>query len=327
MKKRIIIFLAALLVAIPLWQGINILESNLEHFLFWREMAENPEVLSAQAQTIVLEKELRDLKPIRDHRVEELELSAKTIISVLFTSSQKEGRVLFDKESERKLPIASLTKLMTAYLVLENYDLDQVVEISKEAVEEEGDFGNLRIGERLSIRNLLYLFLIESSNDAAFAISQLVGEDNFFGWMNLKANVFGLKDTFFVNSTGLDPDDLEDPINYSTAKDLVKLVDNLFDYPLIWEILSKKEYDLYDSDGVFHHKLINTNELLTADEPWVSRIIGGKTGWTPEAQGCLILILEAPKGKGYLVNVILGSEDRFEDMKELINWLPKAYKW
>lgn len=322
------IFLVVFLVSLPLFWGINLLERNLEEFFFWQKMAKDPKILAAQINQEILEQKLRNLKPIRDQTIKDLEIEARSAISVLvdLSNPNQTSRILFEKNSQEKLPIASLTKLMTAYLVLENYNLEEIVEISKRAVEQEGEFGNLKIGEKFKIKDLLYLLLIESSNDAAYALAEVIGENGFVQLMNLEAKNLELKNTYFVNPTGLDPDLPSDPQNLSTARDLIKLIKVLLNKPLLWEMLSLPKFDLYSPDGIFHHQLKNTNELLV-EGSFKTKIIGGKTGWTPEALGCLVLVLEAPKSKGLLINIILGSKNRFQEMKNLINWLYRAYKW
>jgi len=117
------------------------------------------------------------------------------------------------------------------------------------------------------------------------------------------------------------------PINYSTARDLFLLTRHLKTfYPSVFEILGVKEHPLYTKDGKFHHTMENTNELLSLNG-WPTKVLGGKTGWTPEARGALVLVLESPKAKGYLVNVVLGSEDRFQDMKKLVNWVFDSWRF
>lgn len=325
MSKGFKIFLLSFLLSLPFWWGVNLLEKPLEDFFFWQEIGKNPEILTAQVSSQLM---ISSLRPTRDWTVEDFETEAKSTeaksaVSVLINNQDQE-KVLFAKEIDKKLPIASLTKLMTAFVVLENYDLSQMIEISKEAVEQDEDFGNFKIGETFLAKDLLYPLLIESSNDAAYALAEVISVDGFVDLMNFEAQKLGLADTYFVNPTGLDPKDQEQPVNYTTVEDLVKLTNYLLKIPLIWEILSAPEYDFYSPDGVFHHKLINTNELLKNNE---IEIIGGKTGWTPRAQGCLLLVTKAPKSKGYLVNIILGSKNRFEEMKKLLDWLNNAYRW
>ncbi|MBI2624960.1 MAG: D-alanyl-D-alanine carboxypeptidase [Candidatus Nealsonbacteria bacterium] len=291
-------------------------------------MASNSRFLSALTAEVSLNNYLLGSKPFKNNQGEGLQIGAKSAISLFFPSNPAfQDKILFQKSPERKLAIASLTKLMTAYTALKNYNLDQILRVSEEAVREEEDFGQLKIGERLSVENLLYLLLMESSNDAAYVLAENINKDHFLELMNSASRFLGLENTYFVNFTGLDPDEEQGPINYSSAQDLSGFVKELLANPIFWTILQKKEYDLFSPTGVFHHKLVSTNELLDSQEPWRDRIIGGKTGWTPSAKGCLILVLEAPKGKGYLINVILGSQDRFEEMKKLVNWVQESYDW
>lgn len=305
------------------------MEENLSDFLFWFEMAENKKVAAAFAAQGELEQKLKQMAPLRDFSAPEPEIEARAGFSLL--AGPKKEKVLFAKNPDTKLAIASLTKLMTAYVVLENYDLSQIIKISKESVLQEAEFGKLKIGEIFKAGDLLYPLLMESSNDAGFALSfdyEGMSQQAFFDLMNLEAENFGLKNTFFVNSTGLDPKNPEDTPNYSTAKELAYLTDFLIQkQPLIWEILGKKEFSLFAADNVFHHKMKNNNQLLEKTDNWGPYVLAGKTGWTERAQGCLILAVKAPKNQGYLINVILGAEDRFGEMEKLVDWVFLAYKW
>ena len=313
-------FILALLLSLPFFWGGNIFQKNLEDFFFWQKIANNPYLLTAQ---VASEEQIEALKPIRNFEVGGLEIEAKSGISV-FLSNQGFERILFEKESREKFPIASLTKLMTAETVLENYDLSQEIKISEKAVYQDEDAGNLRVGEVFTAKELLYPMLIESSNGAAFALSEIIGEESFVDLMNLEAENLGMENTYFLNPTGLDPKSSKSRANYSTTEDLIKLARRLLETkPITWEISAEKEFNLSTSDGIFHHKLTNTNKLLGE----IPGIVGGKTGETYLASGCLILIVKAPKEKGYLINVILGSENRFEDMEKLLNWVETAYKW
>lgn len=320
-------FLIACLISIPFWWGINLLEKNFQDFFFLREISKNPQMLVAQLNQQKLEERLREIKPIRDYRVENLEINAKSAVSVFVIGDREKS--LFDKNSFRQLPVASLSKLMTALVVLENYDLAKTIKISEEAFNQEGEAGKLEPGEELRVKDLLYVLLIESSNDAAYALANdynEITEEKFVELMNLEIEKLNLKDTHFINSTGLGIGNFN---NYSNSEDLIKFTEYLLNYSPadsqvnIWEILSTKEFALYLANGSFHHQLENTNELLGE----IPLIIGGKTGWTPAAQGCLLLVLEAPKHQGFLINVILGSQDRFGEMKKLIDWTYQAYKW
>ena len=322
-SKFLKFFLIGLALSLPFWWGINVLERNLEDFFFWK-LTEDLEFKTQVSQPLI---DYSSLKPIRNWEVEDLEIEAKSAISVEITKNGKQ-KVLFEKTGDLKLPIASLTKLMTAYLVLENnYDLSDEIKITQEMVEQEGDAGYLKVGDIFRIKDLLHISLMESSNDAAYALSgAYLDPGTFINVMNSEAKNLGLKDTYFTNSTGLDPDNPKNPINYSTANDFVKFTQSLLEKPLIFDILSTPEMNLYLPNGV-NYKIENTNELLKENLGWSSLIVGGKTGWTPQARGCLLLVLRSQKADGYLINVIFGSENRFEEMKKLVNWIITAYKW
>lgn len=322
MKSKL--FFVSFLISLPFWWGMNVLIKNLENIFFWQIISQNPRILTAQLSHQRFQNYLEDLKPFKKWDAEDLEIKAESAISVEIDEKGRK-KVLFEKNSEKKLPIASLTKLMTAFIVLENYDLSLGVEISKEAVEQENEAGHLKVGEFFTVRNLLYPLLMESSNDAAYALAEIIGQKAFIDLMNLEAKNLALNNTYFSNPTGLDPNNSQEQINYSTVKDLVKLTSHLIkEHPFIWEILSLPELDFYTEDGVFHHKIINTNELL---KEFPAIIVGGKTGETPKAKGCLILVTKSPTNKGYLINIVLGSDDRFGEIKKIINWIYSAYEW
>jgi D-alanyl-D-alanine carboxypeptidase len=315
--------LVCIILSVFFWSGVDILEKGMEDFFYVRELEKNPLVLIADISSLAL---LNIGEPIRIQEVPDLKILAKSAISV-FVDSQERDLILFEKNKSEKLPIASLTKLITALVASNIYELSDTIEISKQAVEQEGEEIELKVGEVLSVKELLHMALIESSNDAAYALAtpniktKRLKEESFVDLMNLEAyHNIGLnpKITHFINPTGLDPEDPLQITNYSTAEDLVKLAKYLIKYKSeILEILSQRE------NGDFSYALENTNELLGE----IEGIIGGKTGYTDRAGGCLILILEGPRKNTFLINVILGSENRFEEMKELINWTKQAFRF
>jgi D-alanyl-D-alanine carboxypeptidase len=150
-------------------------------------------------------------------------------------------------------------------------------------------------------------------------LTEPIGEEGFVDLMNINAKNLGLKNTRFFNPTGLEPDGPNEPINHSTVGDLVKLAKYILkNYPQIFKITANQSYTILKPNGAVHHFIPeNTNELLGK----VPGIIGGKTGWSPKASGCLLLVLKNPKGNGYFVTVVLGSNDRFGDMKKIIEAL------
>lgn len=250
--------------------------------------------------------------PIRNWAIEEPEIQAKAA-GVFDPDGEK---FLYQKNIREKLPIASVTKMMTAIIALENLKLEDIVTISKKAVMTEGENGQLIIGEELTVRDLLYIMLMESSNDAAIALTDTL--DNFVILMNKKVEELDLKDTEFIDSTGISK------WNYSTVLELAKLAKYSFTKPLIWQILGIKELEIISQNGQIKHNLVNTNKLLGE----IPEIIGGKTGFTDEAGGCMLAMIKILDKPGdYLITIVLGSKDRELETKKLIEWIREAYVW
>jgi D-alanyl-D-alanine carboxypeptidase len=219
-------FYIALLLSLPFWWGINFLEKDLSEIFYWQEIEKNHQILTAQIN-----------QQINITKIENLEISAESAISVCSDGGKK--KILFEKNSDKKLPIASLSKLMTASVVLEHYDMEQLLKISKRAAEQPGiEAGKLKAGEKFFVKDALCAMLIGSNNTVAYALAEMVGEQGFVDLMNLEAKKIKLENTVFKNPTGLDYFQ-----QYSTTKDLVKLTDYLLNkHPVIWEILVKPEF-------------------------------------------------------------------------------------
>jgi len=313
--------IALVLVSLTTW-GVNFLGQDLEKFFLNQQFTSNPQILAAQANQMEFAQLMRDSKPLRIRASEDLDIEAKAAISVLLNNHGGE-KILFEKAAEAALPIASLSKLITVDVILKNYDLAKEIIITKEAVSQEEDFGKLRVGDVLTVQQLLYPLLMESSNDAAFALANDydgVNETTFVKMMNENAKNLGLANTHFVNSSGLDPETWEskEKINVSSARDLKQLAKELLKTPLVWEILSTPKINLYGET------LVSTNKLLGV----IPGIIGGKTGYTDTALGCFVLVVKAPNNQGQIINVILGTTlDRFSEMEKLIDWTNQAYLW
>jgi len=252
--------------------------------------------------------------PYRKWEIRELDLSAESGIVVEANFDEQE-KILYSKNGYMKLPIASITKLMTAVVAIENYNLLQniKIKISEEAFLQEGNPGKLTAEMGLTANDLLYIMLIESNNTAALALSEGMDKFDFVRLMNEKARALSMGNTFFLEPTGLAPE------NVSTSFDLIKLTKYILNYhPEISQISRLKEYELANY-GI----LINTDELLGE----VPEIVVGKTGFTLEAKGCLLLTLKNPREDGYLFYVVLGADDRFSEMKKMIEWANTAYQW
>ncbi len=231
----------------------------------------------------------------------------------------RSSRFLYEKDIDLKLPIASLTKVLSAVIVLEKLNLEDIVTVSEQSIKVDGEKQDLYLGEKLSVKNLLKLMLIESSNDAAYALAEYAKtrDINFIEAMNAKAAAISMKNSLF-----LDPAGLEDRA-YSTGEDLVKLVEYSLNYQEIWDISSEKTAIIESSDERIKHSVISTNRLLGL----IKDIVGGKTGFTEGAGQCMILVASVPEYDGKIISIVLGSGDRFGDTQKLIEWTRTAYRW
>lgn len=260
-------------------------------------------------------------RPLSKDKINELNLESNNFLSVFI----KDGKeiILSEKKADEVIAIASLTKLMTAIIVLENYNLDDLIQISASAVATYGDAGNLQIGEIMTIRDLLYITLIESSNDGAEALAEKMGVSTFVYKMNEKATSLGMNNTWFINPSGLDEENL---YNFSTVNDLKKMVVYILEnHSLIAEILSLPEKELTSHSGI-SRTIRNTNVLLEESDAY----LWGKTGYTNRANGCLILILNnfsINNNQGYVINIIAGADDKFGEARKLEQWLKESFIW
>lgn len=314
-------FIAAFLASLPFWVGVNAFSSNLENTFYLSQLSEYPEVLAAQTSQIT------QTKPglvSRNNTIPYLSLETNAAFAV-YVDDRGRTRTLFAKNQEQPLPIASLTKLMTSHVVAKYFPEKEIIPITARAVQKEEDTGKFRAGESFFAKDLLRSLLIESSNDAAAAFAQFWGRETFLNSMNEEAKTLGLEYTSFADEAGVDPGNVESKANLASAEDLFLLSKYILENePAIFDILRTSFFNLSTSQGKFHHKVTTTNDLLLSNG-WPAKVLGGKTGWTPMAKGCLLLVLEAPNQKGYIVNVILGSEDRFKEMKTMVDWTLNAY--
>ena len=228
----------------------------------------------------------------------------------------KSGVVLYEKNADTPIPPASTTKVVTALVTLENYNLDEVLNVPSMHVD--GQKMGLVMGEKMTVENLLNGMLIFSANDAAevFADDFPAGRDKFIEKMNELAQKLDLKNTRFKNPSGLFEDG-----HVSTARDLARLGAYSVTNPIIAQIVKTKEKTVTSVDGVDVHKLVNLNSLLR-DTPGV---LGIKTGRTDEGGESLITFVNRD-GKELII-VVLGSVDRFGDTKSLLNWAYGNYRW
>jgi D-alanyl-D-alanine carboxypeptidase (penicillin-binding protein 5/6) len=253
------------------------------------------------------------------------EIAAKRYVLLDLTSRQ----VLAEREADTQADPASLTKLMTAYVVFSALNdrrvtMDQVLPVSVRAWDERKQGGSLMFIEPRSaptVKDLLHGMIVNSGNDASVALAEGVGGtlENFVAMMNRQAQVLGLKNTVFKNVTGL-----TEPGHKSTARDLSVLASRIItDFPQFYPLYSTRKYRFGNAPASNEN---NRNILLQRD-PTVD---GMKTGYTEAAGYCLIASAqrEFPNGKRRLLSVVLDAgsmEGRANESQKLLNWGYNAF--
>jgi D-alanyl-D-alanine carboxypeptidase (penicillin-binding protein 5/6) len=219
---------------------------------------------------------------------------------------------LVSHAAARRLPIASTTKLMTAYVVLKELPLDRLVRALPYRAEYGESLLGLRAGQRISVRDLLYGLILRSGNDAAYdlAFAAAGSESRFVTQMNRYAAAIGLADTHYANPIGLD-----EPGNYSSAGDLATLTRRLLEIPAFAKIAASRSAVLRSLRP--RRRISTINELLRM-APWIT---GVKTGHT---FGALYVLVGSGRRKGVeLISVAIGApsdEDRFRDNIDLLDY-------
>jgi len=232
----------------------------------------------------------------------------------------KTGQILYEKNSHRRSPPASTTKVLTAIIAIESGHLDDEVKVSPRAASTAGSSMHLAPGQLISLRELVTGLLLRSGNDAAVAIAEhLAGSvENFVSIMNHKATLLDALDSHFANPHGLTA-----PLHYSTAFDLAWISKYALTNPIFATIVNTREtnIDWLDRRGKEHEQsLRNTNKLL-----WLLEEVDGvKTGTTDQAGPCLIS--SATRGNQQLIAVVLHDHSRWNDSMQLLLYGFDAYK-
>lgn len=224
-------------------------------------------------------------------------------------------KVLFSKSPERKLPMASLTKIMTAIVAIESGSLDDEYLVSEKNLVGENSMG-LTEGEKLSLKELLYGLILTSGNDAAETLANNFpnGRTQFVIAMNNKAKAIGLKNTHFTNPTGLEGDGRQ----YTTASDLLVITNYALQFPVFKEVAKTFIYNIPYSDNHKEFYLENETNLITS----YPGVFGVKDGYTPEAGLCLVTYLNFKGHK--IIGILLGSDNRRQEMKDLLDYSLKV---
>ena len=221
------------------------------------------------------------------------------------------GRILYSKDGDKELRIASLTKIMTAIVAIEQGKLDDKVKVSSTAFAKEGSSLYLKLGEEMTLENMLYGLMLRSGNDAASAIAEHVGgsEEGFVLLMNQKAEEIGLKHSHFMNPHGLDADG-----HYSTANDLARLTAYALHNPVFKRIVATEDKSAPNPNESWEYSWHNKNKMLRLYEG----ADGVKTGYTKKAFRCLVS--SATRNGQQLAAVTLNDGDDWNDHARMLDF-------
>lgn len=264
-----------------------------------------------------IKKEIQVINPF-----DEIALNAKAV----FVYDIRNQEVLFAKNSEHQLPLASITKLMTALIALDTFNTEKVIEISYDAVGSEGDSG-LGVNERWKLKDLISFTLISSSNDGASALASAINsagraektleqsnQSPVVSKMNEKAREIGMAQTYFTNGTGLDTT-LNVSGSYGSARDVALLFEYILGHKPSLIEGTRDITSTFISLDATKHVVSNTNTSIAN----IPGFIGGKTGFTDLAGGNLVIAFHRGLNHPIIISV-LGStlEGRFEDVLNLV---------
>jgi len=225
--------------------------------------------------------------------------------------------ILYSKNAFRRMYPASITKMMTALLALERGNLEDLVTVSETAAGEPGSSMGLAAGDVFTLEDLLYGLMLNSGNDAAWAMAEHIGgtPQAFFDMMNRRAREIGAINTHFTNPHGL-----TDPNHYTTAFDLALIARTCLRHPFFKRLVATKEKDVIDATEEVRIKLANTNRLLWS----YLGADGVKTGTTESAGQCLVA--SATRDGMKLLAVVLNSQDRWSDAASMLDYGFENYR-
>ena len=223
--------------------------------------------------------------------------------------------VLYSKNENKTVKMASTTKIMTSLIIIENCDLSETVEVSKKSASTGGSRLGLKTGDKITIKDLLYGLMLCSGNDAAIALAEYAGEDvtGFVTLMNDKANQLGLKDTHYESPHGLDSDN-----HYTTAYELAVLTDYALKNKTFLQIVGTKNYTI--TINGYSKNISNTNELLGN----LTGVYGVKTGFTNGANRCLVTACK--RNNMDIICVVLGADTKRFRTQDSIKLIEYAFK-
>jgi len=297
------------------WQIFLLIFSSL----LWNNFAVPFYANSSQSNFLIEKREERHL-PIRQSGVEDIEIAAKAL-AVLDANN---NIFLLEKSSGDKMPIASISKLMTALVFLDHNPGWDVVHEMARADRLDGGKIYLYLGEKVTINDLFNAMLVGSDNTAALALvnSSGLSEDDFVAKMNEYAKNFGLLNTSFSDPSGLSAN------NISTAREVAQLAKIALAKEEIRRVIINDSFEFKTVDGVAK-KIASTNYLLDSFSMPDVKIIGGKTGHTDLAGYCLVSAF-TDNNNHNIISVVLGTDsekERFNQTNKLVNWIYNNFSW
>ncbi len=271
--------------------------------------------------------------PFKKKNFQELKIPSAHAGAIIDVDS---GKILWEKNGSQRRQIASLTKIMTAIVVINKISHleKEVVTIGDEIYIEGTKIGcprsgycnspRLKKGEKIYALDLLKAMLMNSANDAATALGKHIGGsiEGFALLMNQKVEELGLKNTHFCTPSGLEIDGKEKE-GYSSAIDLARIASYSMKYPLIWNIFRIPNAEIYSVDKKFSHKIFNTDRLLNQ----MAGCLGGKTGFTPLAGRSLMVGAIDRTNKHRIILVLLDDPYRWQDIQSMAEWTWNNYEW
>lgn len=267
--------------------------------------------ISASAQISLQQNLLKNDKNVQ------LNISAESAILM----EKNTGVILYEKEKDSIKYPASLTKVMTALIVLEHTDLDEMVTFSHDALFsiESGSsiLGGIEEGDKMSVRDCLYGLLLTSGNEIAYALAEHVGGDvaSFVDMMNERASELGCYNTSFSNPHGL-----HDENHHTSAFDMALIFQEALKNPTFCEIISTRRYQFPDTRSGETRIRLNHHKMLEEQEYAYQGCLGGKTGYTTEAGSTLVTFAE--RNGMQLICVVLGDNtpEHYTDTQELFDY-------
>ena len=292
-------FLSKILINLILFIFIN--------YLFFSSYADD---YIENEQTIDVSTEILETNSNNSSIIEASSINSRACI--VFDRNSK--MILYGKNEQKQVKMASTTKIMTATIVIENCNLSDTVEVSKKAASTGGSKLGLKSGDKITIKDLLYGLMLVSGNDAAVALAEHVGGDiqGFADLMNNKANELGLTNTHYESPHGLDSDG-----HYTTAYELAKLADYALKNETFSKIVGTKNYTV--TINGYPKNLSNTNELLGN----LNGVYGVKTGFTNGANRCLVT--SCKRGDMDIICVVLGADTKNFRTKDSIRLIEYAF--